>query len=223
MYKLYDDIIKVIRVFSTNLDFDYLSKLINSFKLNNKFYFVIYDLVENQFLYSNPSKDKLFGDTPSEFFNRDYQYLKKICHPLDFANLIKEIVTLIYYADYTNSNIIKSESEGQVLRIKNKNGEWIRRNIHLIYFKDYRKRMFKFLLCFIEDDTIIEKESTNITSREKEIFKLLSSGYSAKMIANKLNISETTVITHRKNLIHKLHARNSAELIKKGFELNLTS
>jgi DNA-binding CsgD family transcriptional regulator len=41
------------------------------------------------------------------------------------------------------------------------------------------------------------------------------------MIAERLCISENTVITHRKNLIQKLEARNSSELIKRGLEINI--
>ncbi|WP_372950604.1 response regulator transcription factor, partial [Mariniphaga sp.] len=89
------------------------------------------------------------------------------------------------------------------------------------YLYKNQEQIFKVLLAFIEEVTA--NRGLKITAREKEIFQLLSSGYSAKMIANKLNICETTVITHRKNLIHKLHVNNSAELIKKGFHLNLIS
>jgi DNA-binding CsgD family transcriptional regulator len=53
-----------------------------------------------------------------------------------------------------------------------------------------------------------------ITSREKEVLQLLSDGDSSKIIADKLHISETTAITHRKNLIQKLQVKNTAHLIK---------
>ncbi len=215
-----DDIINIIKVFNFNLDFSYLNKTIGSLHLNRRCNFVIYDLIKNRFIYFSSEKNEVFEDLPNEYLNKGYLHLKNIFHPLDFANLIKEIVTLINYAEYTNRKIIKSENGGQILRTKNNNGEWQTRRIHLIYLKECQEQLFKALLAFIEEDI---SQEINITSREKEIFQLLSSGYSAKMIANKLNICETTVITHRKNLIHKLHAKNSAELIKKGFELNLIS
>lgn len=53
-----------------------------------------------------------------------------------------------------------------------------------------------------------------ITIREKEVLQLLSDGDSSKIIADKLHISETTAITHRKNLIQKLKVKNTAHLIK---------
>ena len=52
-----------------------------------------------------------------------------------------------------------------------------------------------------------------LTRREIDVFNLLSKGLCAKEIAKILFISETTVITHKKNLKEKFHARNTVELI----------
>jgi len=53
------------------------------------------------------------------------------------------------------------------------------------------------------------------TRREKDIIELLVKGFCAKEIANRLFISETTVVTHKKNLKEKFNAKNSVELISK--------
>jgi len=214
-----DDVINIIKFFNSSLDFSYLDKLVHSLQLNHEFYFAIYDLIKNRFIYSNTEEKKVFVNLPSDYLNKDYLYLKNLFHPLDFANLIKEILILMQRAEYSNKKIIKAENGGTRVRIESKNGEWRTIQTHLIYIDVSQEQVFKVLLVFIEEDAL--NQGINITTREKEIFKLLSSGFSAKMIADQLDISVTTVITHRKNLIHKLHARNSAELIKKGFELNL--
>lgn len=60
-----------------------------------------------------------------------------------------------------------------------------------------------------------------ITTREKEILRLISFEFSTDDIARKLFISPHTVITHRKNLLLKMDARNTAGLIRKGFEHGL--
>jgi len=54
------------------------------------------------------------------------------------------------------------------------------------------------------------------TRREKDVLELLVKGFCAKEIANRLYISETTVVTHKKNLKEKFNARNTAELISKA-------
>ncbi|MDG1276516.1 MAG: response regulator transcription factor [Algoriphagus sp.] len=53
-----------------------------------------------------------------------------------------------------------------------------------------------------------------LTKREIEILKLISEEYSNQEIAEKLFISHRTVDTHRRNLIQKLNAKNTAGLVK---------
>lgn len=60
-----------------------------------------------------------------------------------------------------------------------------------------------------------------LTKRETEVMNLLVKGLGAKEIATQLFICESTVITHKKNLKEKFHARNTAELISKAFLINL--
>ncbi|MEL6560848.1 MAG: helix-turn-helix transcriptional regulator [Bacteroidota bacterium] len=60
-----------------------------------------------------------------------------------------------------------------------------------------------------------------LSSREKEIIKLISSEYTAQEIADKLFISQHTVNTHRKNLLVKLKLKNVAGLVKFAVENGL--
>ena len=53
---------------------------------------------------------------------------------------------------------------------------------------------------------------TILTKREIEVLRLIIKGYINKEIANKLFISLTTVITHRKNLTEKLGIKSVPEL-----------
>lgn len=53
-----------------------------------------------------------------------------------------------------------------------------------------------------------------ITRREKEVLSLISEGLTNNQIAIKLFISITTVDTHRKNLLAKFEAKNTATLIR---------
>jgi len=56
-------------------------------------------------------------------------------------------------------------------------------------------------------------EAMPLSSREVEVALLLSKGFINKEVADKLDISLTTVITHRKNIMEKLHARSLADII----------
>ncbi|MBN1198893.1 MAG: PAS domain-containing protein [Bacteroidales bacterium] len=53
----------------------------------------------------------------------------------------------------------------------------------------------------------------SLTSREKEIIKLITEGMKDTEIARKLFISEKTAKTHRKNILHKLKKKNTAQLV----------
>lgn len=52
-----------------------------------------------------------------------------------------------------------------------------------------------------------------LTPREVEVTILLAKGLINKEIADRLFISTTTVITHRKNIMEKLHARSLVDII----------
>jgi two-component system, NarL family, response regulator NreC len=53
-----------------------------------------------------------------------------------------------------------------------------------------------------------------LTDREKQVLKLIAEGYAHKEIANTLNISVKTVITHQTNLCEKLDIHSRASIIK---------
>jgi DNA-binding CsgD family transcriptional regulator len=55
-----------------------------------------------------------------------------------------------------------------------------------------------------------------ISQREEEVLVWLARGLSTNEIANELGMTINTVETHRKNLLSKMEARNTTELIKKA-------
>ena len=60
-----------------------------------------------------------------------------------------------------------------------------------------------------------EKQSihSNITKREFEVLELLSEGLSNKEIADRLFISERTVVGHKSNLMSKTNTKNTVSLL----------
>lgn len=60
-----------------------------------------------------------------------------------------------------------------------------------------------------------------ITSREKEVLELIAEGMTNNEIAQKLFISPTTVETHRKSLLNKFNAKNTASLVRMAFKMQL--
>jgi len=62
---------------------------------------------------------------------------------------------------------------------------------------------------------------SELSSREEEILKLIAQGLTAQEIGDKLFISLNTVNTHRRNLLSKLNAKNTAGLVKYAVETGL--
>jgi len=60
-----------------------------------------------------------------------------------------------------------------------------------------------------------------ISKREEEVLKLIVDGLTSVEIATELNISNRTVETHRRNILHKLDVRNTAELVRYAIEHDL--
>jgi DNA-binding NarL/FixJ family response regulator len=64
-------------------------------------------------------------------------------------------------------------------------------------------------------------KSQNLTSREREILRLIARGYTNSRVAKELHISIHTIRSHRKNLHRKLNISNVNELIAFAYNNNL--
>lgn len=65
-------------------------------------------------------------------------------------------------------------------------------------------------------DPLFEDKFVNkfkLSQREQEIIQLIRSGHTNQEIADILFLSIHTVMTHRKNILHKLAVRNTAEML----------
>lgn len=62
-----------------------------------------------------------------------------------------------------------------------------------------------------------------LTMKEKKVLSLVSAGLTTKEIADELKISHHTVESHRKNLLRKCGAKNSAELVRKTISIMNTA
>ena len=62
------------------------------------------------------------------------------------------------------------------------------------------------------------RKLTLLSSREMQILKLLCEGNSTPKIADKLNLSEHTVKTHRKNILQKMEVKNTMDIVKIAYD-----
>jgi DNA-binding NarL/FixJ family response regulator len=68
----------------------------------------------------------------------------------------------------------------------------------------------------------LSSEAEPLTTREREVLKLVAEGKSSKEVASLLNISIRTVEHHRANIMVKLNCKNIAELIKYAIQKGYT-
>ncbi len=81
-------------------------------------------------------------------------------------------------------------------------------------------------------DNVEEQDSTeatseagaqgqSLTSRQKEILRLVAQGCTNREIGQRLDISVRTVEVHRFNLMRRLRVRNVAQLLRQAIALNI--
>ena len=63
-----------------------------------------------------------------------------------------------------------------------------------------------------------KRKPEDLTARELEILRLIWDGHTNRSIAEHLNISMKTADTHRANMMKKLRASNTAQLLKAALE-----
>jgi DNA-binding CsgD family transcriptional regulator len=62
---------------------------------------------------------------------------------------------------------------------------------------------------------------SDLSKREKEVLARMAQGLSSKQIADKLYISENTILNHRKAILRKTNTKNVAELIAHAIRSNI--
>jgi DNA-binding NarL/FixJ family response regulator len=67
-------------------------------------------------------------------------------------------------------------------------------------------------------ESIHDHNQPLLTRREIEVLKLIAEGLTNQEIADKLFVSASTVDSHRKNLLSKLQAKNTAALVRTALE-----
>lgn len=187
--------------------------------LNNHRIGFIYDIAFDKFIYLGQNIKEITGISFQEYIDKDIFSLKNVIHPEDFSEAICRLHTFITKNRKQSNQQMANYLNSIILRIKHINGQWQ-------MIKVYDLKLFyltKDSICTLVGYICRIKNLNNnyvslLTAREKEILNLVSNGYSTKIIANKLYISEATVITHRRHLLEKFNVRNTAQLISEAYK-----
>ena len=131
-----------------------------------------------------------------------------LCKVIKTKEPTRKILALTTFNERsTVINMMKNGSDGYIL--KNSETSEIIEAIQEVY--NGRK-----YICDSAEELLKEEVINDLllTNREKEVLRLIADGFTNLEIGNKLFISPLTVDSHRKNLITKLKARNTASLIR---------
>jgi len=77
------------------------------------------------------------------------------------------------------------------------------------------------MMDLLQEESGDQSSKMPLTTREIEILRLISLEYTNQEIAGELNISIRTVDAHRRNLLQKIGARNTAGLVKYAIDHQL--
>lgn len=124
---------------------------------------------------------------------------------------VKIIVLTMYAQKSFIEEMLKIGIDGSLL--KSNTGKELKDAIYRVYSgKSYYDMIHTF------NDETNSVNQYKLGDRELEIIKLLAEGLTSQQIADKLFIAESTVKTHRRNILRKTELNNTSQLIQ--FALN---
>jgi two-component system response regulator NreC len=83
------------------------------------------------------------------------------------------------------------------------------------------------MLAYVVDEMrqrrggVPQPRTHSLTSREREVVKLIAEGNSVKEVATQLNVSAKTVEAHKCNLMRKLDLHNKAQLVQYAYQTKI--
>lgn len=204
----------------------------------------VFDCFTQKFISVSGERYNHYGLNLDDLIEKGHAALYDSIYPDDIKPLIlirKKVYEFLH-------NLLPEEKKNykliHELRLKNKNGDYVRimeqeqvleldkkGNIWLTLsvididasheVDTIRSHMYNILtgeqFFFDLSDTLDEK----LTSREINILKLMKSGLLSKEISDSLGISVNTVNVHKQNIFHKLDVDNAMEAVNKAKKLGM--
>ena len=83
------------------------------------------------------------------------------------------------------------------------------------------KKYMNFSVAHILKNNMPDASTPMLTKREKEVLELIAEGLTNQEIATRLFLNSSTIDSHRKNMLTKFNAKNTAALVKFALTHNL--
>jgi DNA-binding CsgD family transcriptional regulator len=231
----------------------WLFKEINSDRmvvLNNQFFYIT-DLQSFKNVYIHKNLKHVLGYEPDHFKSMENIY--KTIHPEDHDFVLAFSKKTVSYSREPGLKPILEKDPYKItfsidFRIRKSDGKYIRvnrlsscvnldREGNLVYAIalytdiDHLKKTNNIsyswsgddLGLFSVEDLIKEYPASIFSKREMEVLKYLAEGLEGNKIAKKMNLSEHTVISHRKKMLRKARVKNTAELVSFALQKGIIS
>lgn len=193
----------------------------------------IVDFEKYSQVYFNPVAENFFGTTNKVLTKLGFAYVFKYLHPYNF-NIVQHHIA--YFSNPDNYNKVLSH----VYYVNTSNGwKWLYNCTKVSSFTKAGKAKYLFV-SGVDISEILSgngkykkiKKNINfinehgslfyqLTNREKEILSMIIEEKSSIEIGEILHISNTTVDTHRNNIIKKLQVKSSVGLVKYAIMFDL--
>ncbi len=224
------------------VEIELYKKMLNLFQVGDYCYFV-FSPPEMRMEYTNDSITKLLGYTPEEF---TLEKFLEVIHPDDVTTYLNFEATITeFWKNLPPEKVFKYKTRYD-FRIRCKNNQYKRllQQVAVIQ-SDEEGAVLRTFVIFTDISDLkqsnkmvlsimgLENEPSYvdiqpvqlmvpykeiITRREKQILHLLAQNFTSKDIGSLLNISASTVSTHRKNMLRKTGTKSIIELIMLGLE-----
>lgn len=205
-------------------------------------YFMMQDTVNQTVGFVCDNYNLILGYDKEELLNKGLPFHFTKYHPDDVENWLKILNDLMVFT-MTNIPVTERDKclYTWTFRIKTKKGNYlnIQESLTPIFFDSSGKPLVGFSHSTVIDSVtkqpqigVCKKLNSNseyetlyyknyskgilldkLTNRELDIVRLLSQGLSTREISSRLNISENTTKTHRKNILSKLEFESTGEII----------
>ncbi|MCP4124267.1 MAG: PAS domain-containing protein [Bacteroidetes bacterium] len=205
----------------TNTSLQLVKKIINS----KSCIIWINDYQNLKPVYINDFGKEYYGFDRNDLSEMGYEFYESFMNPGDFS----EVESTIQFFDHNSNRVM-----GTPYKVKDKNDEWrwtysLSRAINhdrigrAIFVLSAIWDIEILLESNIKSDLIGNQEAlldselvlyNSLTKREREILKLIGRDMTSHEIAEQLYIESSTVDTHRKHIIKKLHAKSSLGLVR---------
>jgi DNA-binding CsgD family transcriptional regulator len=206
---------------------------------------IIMDMRTSSFVYVSRNSVQMLGYTSEEVIAKGFHLTLSLIHPDDikeYMEVTKVIWEFLIALPVSQRKYYKTSVD---FRIRNKDDIYKRVLQQNTALQTDRAGNIVLLLMVVSDISHLKKETgisaaiistkhdgflvwdasdTQLKSqvafsrREREIIKFLAEGFSSRQVAEKLNVSEFTVSTHRRNMLKKTRLSNTRALVR--FALN---